>query len=43
MSGSELPQLRQLKQVPQVIMTDGLQADASLLQGAKSVLCRFHH
>ena len=36
-------QLRRLKQVPQVIITDGLQAYASLVQGAKHVLCRFHH
>ena len=36
-------QLRRLKQVPQVIITDGLQAYASLVQGAKHVLCRLHH
>src|SRR5262245_50473250 len=36
-------QLRRLKQVPQVIITDGLQAYAYLVQGAKHVLCRFHH
>ena len=36
-------QLRRLKKVPQVIITDGLPAYASLVQGAKHVLCRFHH
>lgn len=36
-------QLRLLKQVPRVIITDGLQAYASLVPGAKHVLCRFHH
>ena len=36
-------QLRFLKHVPRVIITDGLQAYASLLPGAKHVLCRFHH
>src|SRR5215468_888618 len=36
-------QLRRLKQVPQVIITDGLQAYAYLAQGAQHVLCRFHH
>ena len=36
-------QLRLLKHVPRVIITDGLQAYASLLPGAKHVLCRFHH
>jgi len=36
-------QLRLLKQVPQVIITDGLQAYAYLAQGAQHVLCRFHH
>lgn len=36
-------QLRQLKQVPQVLITDGLQAYAHLVPGAKHVLCRFHH
>ena len=35
-------QLRLLKQVPQVIITDGLQAYASLVPAAKHVLCRFH-
>jgi transposase-like protein len=35
-------QLYGLKQVPQVIITDGLQAYASLLPAAKHVLCRFH-
>src|SRR6266850_2355756 len=36
-------QLRQLKNVPQVLITDGLQAYAYLVPGAKHVLCRFHH
>jgi transposase-like protein len=36
-------QLRLLKQVPQVIITDGLQAYTYLLPGAKHLLCRFHH
>src|SRR6266581_47185 len=36
-------QLRLLKHVPRVIITDGLQAYAYLLPGAKHVLCRFHH
>ena len=36
-------QLHLLKQVPQVIITDGLQAYAYLAQGAPHVLCRFHH
>jgi transposase-like protein len=36
-------QLRQLKKVPQVLITDGLQAYAYLMPGAKHVLCRFHH
>src|SRR4029434_9626275 len=36
-------QLRQLKKVPKVLITDGLQAYASLVPGAKHVLCRFHH
>ena len=36
-------QLRRLKKVPQVIVTDGLQAYTYLAQGAKHVLCRFHH
>jgi hypothetical protein len=36
-------QLRQLKKMPQVLITDGLQAYASLLLAAKHVLCRFHH
>jgi len=35
--------LRQLKKVPQVLITDGLQAYAYLVPGAKHVLCRFHH
>jgi transposase-like protein len=35
--------LRRLKQVPRVIITDGLPAYASLAQGATHVLCRFHH
>lgn len=36
-------QLRQLKKVPRVLITDGLQAYAYLVPGAKHVLCRFHH
>ncbi|MGH8056914.1 MAG: DDE-type integrase/transposase/recombinase [Candidatus Entotheonellia bacterium] len=36
-------QLRQLKNIPRVILTDGLQAYAYLLPAAKHVLCRFHH
>src|SRR5262249_1289408 len=36
-------QLCLLKHVPQVIITDGLQAYAYLAQGARHVLCRFHH
>jgi transposase-like protein len=36
-------QLRLLKKVPQVIITDGLQAYAAMVPGAKHVLCRFHH
>lgn len=36
-------QLCQLKKVPHVIITDGLQAYAYLVPGAKHVLCRFHH
>jgi transposase-like protein len=36
-------QLRRLKQVPQVLITDGLQAYAYLAPRAKHVLCRFHH
>ena len=36
-------QLRRLNKVPQGIITDGLQAYAYLAQGAKHVLCRFHH
>jgi hypothetical protein len=36
-------QLRLLKKVPQVIITDGLQAYAYLVPSAKHVLCRFHH
>jgi transposase-like protein len=36
-------QLRQLKQVPRVIITDGLQAYTYLVPAAKHVLCRFHH
>jgi transposase-like protein len=36
-------QLRQLKKVPRVIITDGLQAYAYLVPKAKHVLCRFHH
>jgi transposase-like protein len=36
-------QLHQLKKMPRVIVTDGLQAYAYLLPAAKHVLCRFHH
>jgi len=36
-------QLRQRKQVPRVLITDGLHAYAYLLPAAKHVLCRFHH
>jgi transposase-like protein len=36
-------QLRQLKKVPKVLITDGLQSYAYLIPGAKHVLCRFHH
>ena len=36
-------QLRVIKQVPRVIITDGLQAYAYLVPAAKHVLCRFHH
>jgi transposase-like protein len=36
-------QLRRLKKAPQVIITDGLPAYAYLVQGAKHILCRFHH
>ena len=36
-------QLRQLKRVPQVLITDGLQAYAYLVPGATHVWCRFHH
>jgi transposase-like protein len=36
-------QLRQLKKIPRVLITDGLQAYAYLVPGAKHVLCRFHH
>jgi transposase-like protein len=36
-------QLRQLKLVPQVLITDGLRAYAYLVPEAKHVLCRFHH
>ena len=36
-------QLRQLKKVPRVLITDGLQAYVYLVPGAKHVLCRFHH
>ncbi|HSF29244.1 MAG TPA: hypothetical protein VLK82_02045 [Candidatus Tectomicrobia bacterium] len=36
-------QLRQLKKVPRVLITDGLQAYAYLVPGAKHVRCRFHH
>ncbi len=35
-------QLRQLKKVPRVLLTDGLQAYAYLVPGATHVLCRFH-
>jgi transposase-like protein len=36
-------QLRLLKKVPRVLITDGLAAYAYLVPGAKHVLCRFHH
>jgi transposase-like protein len=36
-------QLRQLKKVPKVLITDGLPAYADLVPGAKHVWCRFHH
>jgi transposase-like protein len=36
-------QLRQLKKVPKVLITDGLQAYAYLVPGATHILCRFHH
>jgi transposase-like protein len=36
-------QLRLLKQVPRVLITDGLAAYAYLVPAAKHVLCRFHH
>jgi transposase-like protein len=36
-------QRRRLKKAPQVIITDGLPAYAYLVQGAKHILCRFHH
>ena len=36
-------QLRPRKKVPKVLITDGLQAYAYLVPGAKHVLCRFHH
>jgi len=36
-------QLRQLKPVPRVIITDGLPAYAYLMPAAKHILCRFHH
>ena len=35
-------QLRRLKKVPTVLITDGLRAYAYLVPGAKHVLCRFH-
>jgi transposase-like protein len=36
-------QLHRLKQVPRVMITDGLPAYAYLVPRAKHVLCRFHH
>jgi transposase-like protein len=36
-------QRRQLNTVPQVLITDGLPAYASLVPGAKHVWCRLHH
>ena len=36
-------QLRQLKNVPQGLITDGLQAYAYLVPGAQHVWCRVHH
>ncbi len=35
-------QLKRIKKVPRVIMTDGLQAYDYLLEGVHHVLCRFH-
>lgn len=36
-------QWRQRKKVPKVLITDGLQAYASLVPGATHVVCRLHH
>jgi transposase-like protein len=36
-------QLRWLKHLPRGLITDGLQAYASLVPGARHVWCRFHH
>jgi transposase-like protein len=36
-------QLRQLKHVPRVLITDGLPAYAYVLPGAQHVWCRLHH
>jgi hypothetical protein len=36
-------QLHLLKQVPQVLITDGLSAYAAMGPGAKHIVCRFHH
>jgi len=36
-------QLKRIKKIPSVMITDGLAAYESLLNGAKHVLCRFHH
>jgi transposase-like protein len=35
--------LRQLGKLPRVVITDGCLAYEALLNGAKHVLCRFHH
>lgn len=36
-------QLKRIKKIPRVIITDGLAAYEALLAGAQHVLCRFHH
>jgi hypothetical protein len=41
--GRILAKLKRIKKIPGVIVTDGLAADESLLNGANHVLCRFHH
>ena len=35
--------LKQIKKIPGVIITDGLQAYASLLPASQHIFCRFHH